>query len=926
MSRVLRRPLRIVLLAVALFAVSVGILMRLGGEFIPELEEGDFAVDTRLLTGSSLSTTVATVQQAAGLLKARYPEVEKVVTKTGSGEIPTDPMPIEASDMMVILKDKKYWTSAHSFDELAEKMSRTLQEIPGISAGFQFPVQMRFNELMTGGRQDVVCKIFGDNLDTLAQYAQMLGEEVRQVPGAVDIYVESVTGLPQFVVRYRRDALLSYGISVEEVNKAVQTAFAGATAGRVFEDDRRFDLVVRLDNTARKDLEDLRQLPVILHDGSPLPLYQLADVNVEVGPNQIQREDARRRITVGFNVRGRDVQSIVEELKQRVNDRLKLPAGYIVTYGGQFENLIAAKARLAVAVPLALGLILLLLYFAFGSLQQSILVFSAIPLSAIGGVLALWGRGMPFSISAGIGFIALFGVAVLNGIVLVTEFNLLKKSGVADIRERIVKGTRIRLRPVLMTAAVASLGFLPMALSQGAGAEVQRPLATVVIGGLISATLLTLLVLPVLYLIAEEQTSSGKRIAVLPLILLLMLESGTLTAQSVTNAAPISLSAAVDSALRNNRGLLAKQKGAEAADQLTGNAFELPLTEVGYETGKLNSPYDDRRFSIQQRFASPVYYANKRRYLGYSAAEVRQDANLSTLQLRSEVRRVYTEYRIAAERLELLRRTDSLFARATALEELRRSAGESDPLQSLSIRSRREELRGELQRQESELRIMGARFQTLLGTPATYLPSDEQGWESGLGIADTLLSKAGASIWLKAAEARERSAWARWKMERATLGPEFTLGAVSQSFAGFQRLPSGEIFLDRNDRYQSFQLSVGIPLFFFGGKARVKSARASWEQSGFTMEDQRIRYRQELAERLERLKAASGLYAAYRDTTLVLVADMEQKAGARLKSGDIRYFEWLNITEQCLRTRTAALDAYRAYLLAVIDWNELNEN
>ena len=927
MNRVLKKPISVLLLAILLFGGSISVLASLGGEFIPELEEGDFAVDTRVLTGSSLSTSVAAVQQAAGLLKQRYPEVEKVVTKTGSGEIPTDPMPIEASDMMVILKDKQHWTSAKSFDELAEKMSTTLQEIPGISVGFQFPVQMRFNELMTGGRQDVVCKIFGDNLDSLARYATLLGEEVRQVPGAVDLYVEAVTGLPQLVVRYRREALLSYGLRVDEVNQAVQTAFAGASAGMLFEDDRRFDLVVRLNDNARTDLQDLRELPVLLHDGSPIPLSQLADVNLEVGPNQIQRENARRRITVGFNVRGRDVQSIVEELKERVRTKLDLPSGYSITYGGQFENLIAAKARLAIAVPIALGLILLLLYFAFGSIRQSVLVFSAIPLSAIGGIVALWLRGMPFSISAGIGFIALFGVAVLNGIVLVTEFNLLKKSGVNSIKERIVKGTRIRLRPVLMTAAVASLGFLPMALSKGAGAEVQRPLATVVIGGLVSATLLTLLVLPVLYQFSEEHLENRRLRKALPTVLLLLfcLGATNLTAQQTEPATPIGLKAAIDSALKNNSGIQAQRKNLEAADELSGNAYELSPTEFGYESGKINSPYEDRRFGVQQRFSSPVYYANKRRYFRYQVSVAEQETNLYAMRLRKEVRQVFTDYRMAEATLALLKRTDSLFAKAAALEELRHRSGDNDPLQVLSVRSRREELRGEVLKSERDLTILAARFRELLGTTTNLLPSDAAGWEADLGLPDTDAQAHGTHSLLQLASWRERSAWARWKLEQASMGPDFTLGVVSQSFSGFQRLPEGEVLLGKNDRYQSVQIGIGIPLFYWGARARVKSAKANWAQAGFLQEAEQIRLRRERLERQERLQAAGEQYSIYRDQTLPLISELERKAALRLSSGDIRYFEWLSIVEQCLRTRHAALESYRAYLHAIIDWNELSE-
>lgn len=506
LTKVLKFPKLLISSVLILFFVSVVILMNLGGEFIPELEEGDFAVDTRVLVGSNLNTTVEFTQKAAHILKTQFPEVEKVVTKIGSGEVPTDPMPMEASDMMVILKDRSEWTSAETFDELSEKMSEALQDVPGITAGFQYPVQMRFNELMTGARQDVVCKIFGENLDTLAAYAEKLGILVNHVEGTKDLYVESVTGLPQIIIHYNRAMIAQYHLSVEDINRVVNTALAGQSAGLLFEGEKRFNVVVKLADTEKKNLEDVQNLLIPLPNGNQIPLHQLATVAIEEGPNQIQREDAKRRIVVGFNIGDRDVKSIVEELQQKVEQQIKFPAGYYVTYGGAFENLEKAQKRLSIAVPIALLLILLLLYFAFRSFRQGLLIYSAIPLSAIGGILFLALRGMPFSISAGVGFIALFGVAVLNGIVLIAEFNRLRENKSLSLQDIVIQGTAVRLRPVLMTAFVASLGFLPMALSNSAGSEVQRPLATVVIGGLLIATFLTLFVLPVLYILFSSKS------------------------------------------------------------------------------------------------------------------------------------------------------------------------------------------------------------------------------------------------------------------------------------------------------------------------------------------------------------------------------------------------------------------------------------
>jgi cobalt-zinc-cadmium resistance protein CzcA len=500
----------IILTVVILFAGAVFVLSRMGGEFIPSLEEGDFAVEMRILQGSNIEETKKATTQAAKILLKQFPEVQKVVTKIGSAEIPTEPMPMDAGDMIIVLKPKKEWTSAHSFPELSKKMSEALKVIPGLTTGFQFPVQMRFNELMTGARQDVVCKIYGEDLDSLATYAEKLGGIITTVSGAQDLYLEPVVGAPQVVIDYDWAELSRYKISVAEINRVINMAFAGQTAGSLYEGERKFDIVVRMDQEHKKDITSIQNLLVPTPSGEQIPLSQLAKVELKESPNQIQREDTKRRIVVGFNVRGRDVQTIVEELQQKVNKDLKLSPGYTISYGGAFENLNEAKSRLGIAVPISLVMIFLLLFFAFGSVKHSLLIYTAIPLSAIGGIYFLALRGMPFSISAGVGFIALFGVAVLNGIVLISEFNRLKKDGVNNLSRIVLMGTRIRLRPVLMTAFVASLGFLPMAISNGAGAEVQRPLATVVIGGLMLATLLTLFVLPILYVLFERASKKKK--------------------------------------------------------------------------------------------------------------------------------------------------------------------------------------------------------------------------------------------------------------------------------------------------------------------------------------------------------------------------------------------------------------------------------
>lgn len=507
---VLARNKDVITGAVALFCVSVVGFKYLGGEFIPSLEEGDFAVEMSMSQGTSLSQMVESCTKAEKLLKKEYPEIKQVVSRIGSAEIPTDPMPVERADIMIALKPKAEWTSAKTTPELMEKMEETLSAIPGLEAEISQPIQMRNNELLTGIKQDVAIKIFGEDLDVLTEQAGKVKRMIEDVPGVSGIFVEEVAGLPQIQVKYNHEKMAAYGVSVDDISEILETTFAGAVAGSLYDGDKKFDIVLRMDPSQR-NVESLEQLSIPLKDGTNIPLSQVADIDYSPAPAQVSHEDGARRIYVGFNVKGRDVQSTVEDIQEILDEKLKLPDGYYYNYGGEFENLQSATNRLMVVIPIALIIILLLLYATVKNVRESLFVFSAIPLAAIGGVWALWLRGMPFSISAGVGFIALFGVAVLNGIVLIGQMNQMQREektadklsasiGVTElIHHRIIESCMVRLRPVLMTALVASMGFLPMALSQGDGAEVQRPLATVVIGGLITSTLLTLLVLPAIY-------------------------------------------------------------------------------------------------------------------------------------------------------------------------------------------------------------------------------------------------------------------------------------------------------------------------------------------------------------------------------------------------------------------------------------------
>jgi len=913
----IRRPLIVIGSTIMAFVLSIFLLMNLGGEFMPELEEGDLAVDTRVLTGSNLETTIKATSEAAGLLKSKFPEVIKVVTKIGSGEIPTDPMPIEASDMMVILKDKKEWTSAETFDELTTKMSEELKVIPGITAGFQYPVQMRFNELMTGARQDVVCKIFGEDLDTLTHYAARLGQLVNTVDGACDLYVESMTGMPQIVITYDRSALARYGVDVQEVNRVVNTAFAGQSTGQVFEAERRFDLVVRLSGALHRNVEDVRNLPVPTHSGIQVPLYQLAEVEVKDGPNQIQREDAKRRITVGFNVRGRDVQSIVDELERKVSKGLDLPAGYYVTYGGAFENLVEAKERLSIAVPLALALIFLLLYFAFGSVGQGLLIFTAIPLSAIGGILALALRGMPFSISAGIGFIALFGVAVLNGIVLLAEFNRLRQSGITDPLEIVRKGTLLRLRPVLMTAAVASFGFLPMALSHGAGAEVQRPLATVVIGGLISATFLTLILVPILYVFRMKWLNrrSGGLAAFITGAALM---TGTTEAQT-----PITLQAALDSAL-NHPAVKARLLEADYLVKLRATSWEPGATMVNGEFGQMNSINRDTRLSVSQQFELPFTYIRKSRMYGEEGMAAGYRADEEKLRIREKVWTSFAALDACRQQIELLREADSVYALFAERTARLVQAGAATSTEEVMSKLQKGEWQMAYRAQEAEWQHRLGELQLLLQTKQDLIPqlegfSPETQLEAGVDA-----SGLSTHPLLMAGKADEKAARARTELERAKGWPGLSVGYFNQSLTGWQRIGDNDRYFDSGKRFDGLMVGMNIPLFYNFRTAKVKAAKVeeaiALQQTRLHEEELNLRYQEVRAQ----LLPLQEQYRWYKETGLPGARTIAAQAAQRLEAGDISYLEWTMLMSKSIEVRKQYIDTQHRLRMALIQLNTLN--
>ncbi len=903
--KALRIPKLILGVVGALFVGAIAVLSGMGGEFIPSLEEGDFAVEARILPGSNINTTIEYTSKAAKILKDQFPEVEKVVTKIGSAEIPTEPMPMDAGDMIIVLKPKKEWTSAKTFPELSEKMSKAIHTIPGLTAGFQFPVQMRFNELMTGARQDVVCKIFGEDLDSLALNAQKLGAIIQTVQGAQDLYIEPVSGMPQVVIEMDRNAIARYNLDIADVNRIVNTALAGQSTGMVFQGERRFNLVVRLDDAKRKNIDDIRNILIPTNNGTQIPLAQLSKVELKNSPNQIQREDTKRRIVVGFNVRNRDVQSIVEELQSKVDAEIKLPTGYTISYGGAFENLNQAKARLGIAVPVSLALIFLLLYFAFRSVKYSLLIYTAIPLSAIGGVYFLALRGMPFSISAGVGFIALFGVAVLNGIVLIAEFNRLKDSGIANTTRIVLLGTKVRLRPVLMTAFVASLGFLPMAISTGSGAEVQRPLATVVIGGLMLATFLTLFVLPVLYILFEKISRPKKRKKMtksLAVIILLLCSFSSFAQQKITLKQALSIA--------NENSLVLKNSTLQTQYQqkLKESYLDIPQTAVSGEFGRINSLSNDYKIGVSQEISFPTVYNRKKDFLNQQWKEALVNEKITAANLEKEVTEVFYRLLILTQKQQLLERVDGLFLDFLERTSNRLKYGEANVMEKASADLQRSQIKIQLKELRTVYDITLLKFQLLLNATEPYQPEGEI--VSEINKEQLLADNNVDHPELQLLKQQVSSYEAAVKLEKAKFLPNLIVGYYTQTMQDINK-----------GMFNSVQLGIGIPIFTKAQKSVVNASRQKVEIAENEFAYQTLLFKNKLQESLANYYTQKEILKDYKEKQLPNAELIFKTAEDQFAAGEIDYLQWIMLNNQAITIQSNYFETLNQYNQAVTQLN-----
>ncbi|MBW3129540.1 CusA/CzcA family heavy metal efflux RND transporter [Hymenobacter profundi] len=927
------RPI-IVGAAVALLVGAVVIFLQMGGEFIPQLDEGDFAVNVTLAPGSSLDQSIKTTTKVQKVLLREFPEIQQIVGKIGTSEIPTDPMSLEDSDQMVILKAQDEWTSAHSREELAEKMQKALAGIPGINLEFQQPIQMRFNELISGVKSDISIKIYGDDLEVLYEKANQAAALIRPLAGVGDLKVEQIVGLPQMRVTYNRAKMARYGLRVEDLNTLLRASFAGDMAGQVYEKERRYDLVVRLDSARRTSLADLRRLYVDLPDGQKIPLEEVAQVQYRNAPTQISRDDAQRRINIGVNVRNRDIQSLVEEIQQKLTQGVKLPTGYSVVYGGEFENLQRAKARLTIAVPVSLLLIFTLLYLSFSSVKQAALIFTGIPLAAIGGVLALWMRGMPFSISAGVGFIALFGVAVLNGIVLVASLNELAAEGVRDVRERALRATSERFRPVLLTAAVASLGFLPMALSTSAGAEVQKPLATVVIGGLISATLLTLVVLPVLYTYftkdgepsptviphppAPSPLPEGRGLGggVSPLLILLLTISlllphaataqntlGSTAGQSTTIApptGPLSVGQALQAGL--GQSLLVQSAALDVRRQqaLNRSGYDVPRTVLDYQRGQISDAATDQSFNIIQQAAFPTLYAAQKRLLENQTGAAEQRARTQRRELTRVIRTDYYNLLIAYHRVQLLRRQDSLYRRAAYAARIRYQVGETNRLEQVAAEARMLELQNQLLTLLTDVQVQRQQLGVLLGYPAPVDVDTMASVVASISPADTAALSPDANPTLGLLRQEVTISAQQTKVEKLRRLPDLRVGYFNQS-------------ISRVGGYQVAQAGVAVPLLGGVQKARIAAARLGEQYATNQLNYYTVQLNSQLRTLRQQLARARASLTYYETVALPQARLVLSTAEKIFRAGDVEYVTYVVNTEPAWQIQQAYLDQVSRY-------------
>ncbi len=917
----LRHQAIVMIAAIVLLAAAIFTFTRLGGEFIPQLEEGDIAMQALIRPGSSLSEAIDVSIKIENILLENFPEIKIALARIGVAEIPTDPMPMDIADMFIILeKDKGKWISAKSKDELIEKIKEKLDnELTGVNLVFSQPIQLRFNELLTGVREDVAVKLYGDDLDVLAQKANEMAKIIETIPGVGDVNPERTAGLPQMTVRYNREKIAQYGLNIDKLNEYVRSAFAGGVAGVIFEGEKRFDMVIRFDKTHQKSIDDLRNLYIDLPNGNQVPIKELADINFVLGPMQISRDNVFRRTYVGVNIRGRDMESVVKDIQQKLGAELNLPPGYYLIYGGEFENLQKAKNRLAIVVPITIFLIFVLLYFALKSFSQSIMLFTAIPLAAIGGVFALWLRDIPFSVSAGVGFVVLFGVAVLDDLVLISRFNSLKEEGIIDIEERILIAVKERIRPILLTDATDILGFLPMALSVSAGAEVQHPLATVVIGGLISGTLLTLIVLPVIYAFVENRSNNKKNLISLKrpntnvlfilivcggLLSILLGTASTVNAQTqpIDSLQTITLEQAKELAVQNFPKIQAARLEIENQEVQKKTAWDLGSTSIFTGAEKIGYTPETTYMSvgIKQSNINIFGIVPKLELQKERVALAEKALNLSVIEVEREVSRAWAMAYTAKNNYQVYKRLDSIFMDIERAARIRLEVKATSKLEYLATSNQGNQV--QIQKEQayrdylSALHRLNLWFVTDTVFTVPDIPANQL--ESPLNLISDSID---AHPVLNVSKQKVSVAEAAIKERRSQFLPKLSLQYGKQEISGLPGL-------------HQFQVGIEVPLFFAPELGRSQAAKIE-----HTIANQNLQQSQlELAAAYQNIREQYikwlNSWQYYRDTALPMAREQQTGAVTAYQEGAIDYVTFLQNMREAIRIEVDSWNAFGNYL------------
>ncbi|MDH7912038.1 CusA/CzcA family heavy metal efflux RND transporter [Winogradskyella sp. SYSU M77433] len=914
----------IVVGAAAVLLVLAGFLFsRMGGEFVPQLDEGDIAMQALIRPGSSLTESIEVSKKIENILLENFPEIKTATARIGVADIPTDPMPMDIADMYLILeKDKDNWTTAETKEGLIAQIKEKLnKELTGVNLVFTQPVELRFNELLEGVREDIAVKLYGEDLGVLSEKVQEMASIIQTVPGAGDVNAERTSGLPQMTVKFNRDKIAQYGLDIQKANDYISTAFAGGTAGVIFEGEKRFDLVVRFDEDHRKNIDDLRGMYIDLPDGTQVPIKEIADIEYVPGPMQISRDDTYRRTYVGVNARGRDVESVVNDIQQKLDEELELPPGYYITYGGEFENLQSAKDRLVIVVPIALFLIFVLLYFALKSFSQSIMIYMAIPLAAIGGVFALWLRGMPFSISAGVGFIVLFGVAVLNGLVLINRFNSLKEEGVTSIRDRIFTGTKERIRPIMLTATTDIFGFLPMAFSTSAGAEVQQPLATVVIGGMLTATLLTLVVLPVLYTFVEKRrekkeqnklgSSNSRSLATILIIGFVLGGTFSVNAQSDAMSSEysqqdslqtISLQEAKEMAIQNFPQLKAAQLEIESEEVLRKTAYDFGNTQIFTGKEEVGNGSDGvyTQIGVQQQGIDIFGIAPRLKLQKERVALAESALELSTIEIEREVSRAWASVYTTKRTFQVYRKMDSIFEDIERAARIRYETEATSKLEYLATSNQANEVKIQLEQSYRDYLKSIQRLNLWFVSDTIYDVPDLP--------VETLDEPLNFLV-----ESLENHPLLQVSEQRIDVAKAVTRERKSEFLPKFQGQYGRQEIAGQSGFFQ-YQIGIQIPLFFGPELGRTQEAQVNRQIAEQNFYQDKIELETAYKNMREDYIKWRNSWNYYRDEALPLAQEQQEGSVLAFKEGAIDYITFLQNIRDAIRIEVNAWSAFNDYL------------